>query len=451
MFNKHLKHRLQMTQNLSDLPNAGQRQSENYQAVVLRNITAARMSVLSALQNKLIACNIGAATWHLQFSAQQGSPAGPLIRARGEWLGHRIIIWLPQVLLQRTLQTCMPQLSAASVPQALFPAVASNALGVWLETLPHRESLRIDQMDAIAAIDAIDEINAVDKSSEMPDAPEKPAYTRLHMLARCQAPVPIPIDYTIAIDLDPALTDALPKLCATLPDLSCFADRFAQSQVVHSLPLQLQCEIGRVMIPYATLDALQPGDILFFNPLAEDGTVDFTHFTVQLNYRQQPLMRARIQPPDLMVITNIDMNDRKTFLYDDLIDESAADPFHTATSLAALHAVDEFEEEGEGEGNERSERSGQSEERERDAIFRRQRSAIDGLNQLQVQVVFDVGNCEMSFSELQKLQPGNVIPLASRMPEVVRMTVNGRIIGSGELVEIDGKIGVMLARITDVR
>ncbi|HEY4074868.1 MAG TPA: FliM/FliN family flagellar motor switch protein, partial [Herbaspirillum sp.] len=145
-----------------------------------------------------------------------------------------------------------------------------------------------------------------------------------------------------------------------------------------------------------------------------------------------------------------DMNDRKTFLYDDLIDESAADPFladadtnaHAATSMTTHRAADEFEEREEGEEGKNG---------EIDSISRRKGSAIDALNQLQVQVVFDVGNCEMSFLELQKLQPGNVIPLASRMPEVVRMTVNGRVIGSGELVEIDGKIGVMLARITDVR
>jgi type III secretion protein Q len=57
----------------------------------------------------------------------------------------------------------------------------------------------------------------------------------------------------------------------------------------------------------------------------------------------------------------------------------------------------------------------------------------------------------MSFAELQKLQPGNIIPLASRLPEVVRVTVNGRVVASGELVEIDGKVGVMLARIADVQ
>jgi type III secretion system YscQ/HrcQ family protein len=410
-----------MTQNHSDLPSVIERHSGNYQAIVLRNIATARMNVLSALQNKLMTCKIGTETWDLQFSARAWCSAGQLIRARGEWLGHRITIWFPQVLLQQTLQICMPHLPAASVPPALLPAVASNALSAWLETLPHHESLRID---------------AIDMPPEMSDMQEQISPIRLHMLARRNAPAPIPVDYAIAIDLDPALTDALPQLCATLPDASAFADSFDQLQALHSLPLQLQCEIGRTPIPYATLDALQPGDILFFNPHADDGTVDFDHFTVQLNYRQQPLMRARIQPPDLMVITDTDMNDRKTFLYDELIDESAADPFHShaATSLTTHRAADEFQENEEGEI---------------DSISRRKGSAIDTLNQLQVQVVFDVGNCEMSFLELQKLQPGNVIPLASRMPEVVRMTVNGRVIGSGELVEIDGKIGVMLARITD--
>jgi type III secretion system YscQ/HrcQ family protein len=142
-----------------------------------------------------------------------------------------------------------------------------------------------------------------------------------------------------------------------------------------------------------------------------------------------------------MVITDIDMNDRKSFLYDDLIDESASDSFDPITPLSHLHADETFDNEpGDTDTN-----------TDFLPLPHPDRSAANGLNQLPLQVVFDVGNCEMSFAELQQLRPGNVIPLASRMPELVRVSVNGRVIASGELVEIDGKIGVLLARIAGLQ
>ncbi|MDB5992458.1 MAG: YscQ/HrcQ family type secretion apparatus protein [Herbaspirillum sp.] len=405
---------------LADLPDL--HQSEHYQAISLRNITTAAAAVLSALQNKFMVLDIGSDTWRLRFSAQPGLTAGSLIQAQGEWLGHRITLWFPQVLLQRTLQICMPDLSAAVIPPALFPAMASNAIGAWLDTLPHRESLRIDTIEEAAQMPAVAETGD--------------GRTRHHLLARRNAPSPVPIDYAIAIDIDPALAAALPKLCAGLS-----SDWPEPSQALLSLPLQLQCEVGRVTVPYSTLDALQYGDILFFNPYIDPDNHDLSSLTVQLSYRQRPLMQARIQQPDLMVITDIDMNDRKSFLYDDLIDESASDPFHTIAPLPQQHADEEFD-------NEPSDTDTDTEPLPSTSPAL---PAVNGLNQLPLQLVFDVGNCEMSFAELQKLQPGNVIPLASRMPELVRVSVNGRVIASGELVEIDGRIGVMLARIADIQ
>ena len=410
---------------LADSPDL--RQPEHYQPISLRNITTAAATILSALQNKFIVLNIGADTWHLRFSAQSGLTAGSLIQAKGEWLGHRITLWFPQVLLQRTLQICMPDLSAAVVPPALFPAMASNAIGAWLESLPHRESLRIDTIEEAAHMPAVTETDD--------------GCTRHHLLARRNAPSPVPIDYAIAIDIDPALAAALPKLCVGLS-----SDWPEPAQVLLSLPLQLQCEIGRVIVPYATLDALQYGDILFFNQYANPDKGNLSSLIVRLSYRQRPLAQARLQQPDLMVITDIDMNDRKSFLYDDLIDESASDPFHTIAPSPLLHA-DEGDEEFDNEPND----SDIDTETDPLPLTRSAPPAANGLSQLPMQVVFDVGNCEMSFAELQQLQPGNIIPLASNMPEVVRVSVNGRVIASGELVEIDGKIGVMLARIADVQ
>jgi type III secretion system YscQ/HrcQ family protein len=251
---------------------------------------------------------------------------------------------------------------------------------------------------------------------------------RLHLLARRTAPNAVAIDYTIAIDLDQALAAALPQLCAGLPPAL-----QEPSAVLRNLPLLLKCEIGRATVPYATLDALRLGDILFFNPHMNPAD---DNLAVLLNYRRRPLLRARIQPSDLMVITDIDMNDRKAFSFDDLVDEQTSGPLSNPfDAIAASDPIDEDDDYGYGGSD----------------IAVDERPAHDSLSQLPLQVTFDVGDCEMCFSELQKLQPGSIIPLTSKMPEVVRVSVNGRVIASGELIEIDGKIGVMLARLADTR
>jgi flagellar motor switch/type III secretory pathway protein FliN len=267
-------------QNLNDLPVLPDlpglpvlRRPQDFQPIALRNITTAAAAVLTELQNKFIVLDIGSDTWHLRFSSQPGLTAGSLIHAKGEWLGHRIALWFPQALLQRTLQICMPDLSAAAIPPALLPAMASNAIGAWLETLPDRESLRID---------------TIEEARQMPAAKATAAddgCTRHYLLARRNAPSPVPIDYPIAIDIDPALAAALPTLCA---DLS--SDWPEPSQPLLSLPLQLQCEIGRVIVPYTTMQALQYGDILFFNPYRDPDNGDLSALTVRLSHRQRSLI-----------------------------------------------------------------------------------------------------------------------------------------------------------------
>jgi type III secretion system YscQ/HrcQ family protein len=397
--------------------------------VALRKVAVARIAALLSLQDKQFVINIGQETWHLRFSTQPGLSAGSSVYACGEWLGHSIALRFPQALLQRTLCISTPGLPAMNIPSALFAAVAGNAIGAWLSGLPHQKSIRIDSVEE-------------EQAAGTPENEASLACLRLYLLAQRAGPAPEidAIRYTITLDLDPALNAALPKLCAGLTTYSP-----ETPPVLLDLPLKLQCEIGRVNVAYATLDALRHGDILFFTPYAEQDSDVPAALTVQLSYRMQTLMQAHIHQPGLMVITTIDMNNKKSFLYDDLIDESTSDSDSDSDPLHAIDPMLSMEEEGDGETGYDTFANGTS------PFAMPERLSPNRLDQLPLQVVFDVGNCEMSFADLRKLQPGSVIPLASSLPEVVKVTVNGRVIASGELVEIDGKIGVMLARLADVR
>jgi type III secretion protein Q len=69
------------------------------------------------------------------------------------------------------------------------------------------------------------------------------------------------------------------------------------------------------------------------------------------------------------------------------------------------------------------------------------------VEELPLRIVFDFGDLELTLAELKALVPGQVIDLAREPGSAVRMTVNGRRIGAGEIVEIDGRLGV---RITEL-
>lgn len=68
------------------------------------------------------------------------------------------------------------------------------------------------------------------------------------------------------------------------------------------------------------------------------------------------------------------------------------------------------------------------------------------LDDLEVEVRFELGRSQMPLGQLQMLAEGGVIPLERDYSSPVDVVVGGRRVGEGEIVDIDGKIGVRLVR-----
>lgn len=66
------------------------------------------------------------------------------------------------------------------------------------------------------------------------------------------------------------------------------------------------------------------------------------------------------------------------------------------------------------------------------------------VEEVTLKVVFDLGEIELSLPEVRALVPGQVIDLGRLPTQAVRVSVNGRRIGTGEIVEIEGRLGVRL-------
>jgi type III secretion protein Q len=74
---------------------------------------------------------------------------------------------------------------------------------------------------------------------------------------------------------------------------------------------------------------------------------------------------------------------------------------------------------------------------------------INDPDQLPVQLTFEVGRLEMTLAELRRLGPGSVLELGRAIAEPVRICAQGRPVGQGELVDIEGMVGVKVVRLLD--
>ncbi len=72
------------------------------------------------------------------------------------------------------------------------------------------------------------------------------------------------------------------------------------------------------------------------------------------------------------------------------------------------------------------------------------RSELSSLEDLPLRVVFDLGELTLSLGELRALQVGQPLSLARPLSSAVAVRVNGALIGTGELVDIEGELGVTL-------
>jgi type III secretion system YscQ/HrcQ family protein len=76
-------------------------------------------------------------------------------------------------------------------------------------------------------------------------------------------------------------------------------------------------------------------------------------------------------------------------------------------------------------------------------------SADQLLRELPVEVVCELGRVTMSGRELMELRPGAVIPAGRPLSGPVDLTVGGRVVARGELVDVEGEIGVRITQLNE--
>jgi type III secretion system YscQ/HrcQ family protein len=84
-----------------------------------------------------------------------------------------------------------------------------------------------------------------------------------------------------------------------------------------------------------------------------------------------------------------------------------------------------------------------------DATNKDAASADQLMRELPVEVVCELGRVTMSGRELVELRPGAVIPAGRPLSGPVDLTVGGRVVARGELVDVEGEIGVRITQLVE--
>ena len=75
---------------------------------------------------------------------------------------------------------------------------------------------------------------------------------------------------------------------------------------------------------------------------------------------------------------------------------------------------------------------------------------LEHLDQMPVRLSFDLSQMDLPLADVRRLQPGSILPLNKAFAELVSITANGRRIGTGELVDVEGTAAVRIVRLFGV-
>lgn len=71
------------------------------------------------------------------------------------------------------------------------------------------------------------------------------------------------------------------------------------------------------------------------------------------------------------------------------------------------------------------------------------------LRELPVQLTCEIGRITLSAREVLELRPGSVLPVGRPLAGPVDLTAGGRVIARGELVDVEGEIGIRITEVLD--
>lgn len=240
-----------------------------------------------------------------------------------------------------------------------------------------------------------------------------------------------------------------------------FADKHASSLLSQEMSqlatARIHLEAGKTELNLAKWMTAKLGDLLVLDSCSIDP--DTYTGRVMLTHNGKTAFRAKLKEGTLKILELPLLHEVNTSMAQNPEDEDEMNDLDLSEDEDLFSDLDDelFEEDEEGEGEEGE--SDDSEEEEVDASPKKKKrqgeekgssavaSNLISPEQIPVNVIVEVGQVEMTMEQLIKLEPGNLLDVNLNPKNGVDLTINGKLVGKGELIRIGDVIGVRILQL----
>lgn len=355
-------------------------------------------------------------TWRLSLEPDPSAAVrhGASLKVLLDWAGGRMLVGLPPTLCDVWLGARLPGLDVSGLSASLRRAALNTIVQDVTRALDARgPSAPLRVLATGGSEVAAPELAAPDPAG----ADVTPAWSHAWALRITPESESGGDDYFATLDADDL---ALARVAALLPPLGDTPAR-ANGVALLDVPVRVFALIGQTVMPLASLRTLAPGDIVL---VEEDfgaragvmvlSTLDGQGIRMRRGtHAEGQSFTATSTWMKLMTIAGSDFN------------EGAGELDHARAMQDSHHQGAGLDEGG-------------------DASFI--------ADSIPVRVTFDAGGCTLTLAELRRLQPGEVMDLdVPAQAGLLRICVNGKQIGAGEMVDVDGRVGVRVLRLGEAQ
>lgn len=227
---------------------------------------------------------------------------------------------------------------------------------------------------------------------------------------------------------------------------SLLSQKMSQLATVH-----VHLEAGKTELTLGQWMTVKLGDVV----VLDSCSLDLDTFTgrLTLTHNGKTAFRAKLKDGALKILELPLLHEVNTSMAQNPEDENEMNDLNLDEDLFFDLDDELFDED---EGNEEKVDSAEAEERDVPPKKKKDKNGKESENtpsaastllapkQIPVNIVVEIGQVEMTMEQLIKLEPGNLLDVNLNPKNGVDLTINGKLVGKGELVRIGDIIGVRI-------
>ncbi|MET0466870.1 MAG: type III secretion system cytoplasmic ring protein SctQ, partial [Chitinophagaceae bacterium] len=198
-----------------------------------------------------------------------------------------------------------------------------------------------------------------------------------------------------------------------------------------SIPIKRNIILGRQQISYTQYQKLRLGNVILLSEINFDaqgnGCLNLGSFAIQLSYAHNNVLFQEWKTK---------MEDKKDYTDDWNLDE------YIQSEEQELNEEDtddseEYEQDIQESDNQEENITQETEEVETV-------KTVHPFANVPINLTFSLGQMNLPIEQIMQLQQGTILNLHKNTPAQVEIYANGKLIGNGEIIEIDEQIGVQI-------